>query len=39
VHSAYTTNWKLKSANPDIYVQSLSELTAHFGAAETSSES
>ncbi len=30
VRSAYPTNWKLRSSNPDIYVQSLTELSEHF---------
>jgi phosphoglycolate phosphatase len=30
VRSAYPTNWKLKSAAPDIYVESLIELLEHF---------
>jgi HAD superfamily hydrolase (TIGR01662 family) len=30
VRSAYPTNWKLKSAGPDIYVESLVELSEHF---------
>lgn len=30
VRSAYPTNWKLKSAGPDIYVESLIELLEHF---------
>jgi pyrophosphatase PpaX len=30
VQSAYPTNWKLKSSGPDIYVQSLIELSEHF---------
>jgi len=30
VQSAYPTNWKLKSSGPDIYVQSLTELSEHF---------
>jgi HAD superfamily hydrolase (TIGR01662 family) len=30
VRSDYPTNWKLKSAGPDIYVESLSELSEHF---------
>lgn len=30
VRSAYPTNWKLKGAGPDIYVESLMELSEHF---------
>ncbi len=30
VQSAYPTNWKLRSASPDIYIQSLTELSDHF---------
>jgi HAD superfamily hydrolase (TIGR01662 family) len=30
VRSAYPTNWKLKSSSPDIYIQSLTELSKHF---------
>jgi HAD superfamily hydrolase (TIGR01662 family) len=30
VRSAYPTNWKLESSSPDIYIQSLTELSAHF---------
>ena len=30
VRSAYPTNWKLKSSNPDLYVESLIELSEHF---------
>lgn len=30
VRSGYPTNWKLKSAEPDIYVESLLELSEHF---------
>ncbi len=30
VRSAYPTNWKLKSSNPDIYIESLKELSDHF---------
>jgi pyrophosphatase PpaX len=30
VQSAYPTNWKLKSSSPDIYIQSLTELSKHF---------
>lgn len=30
VQSAYPTNWKLKSSSPDIYIQSLTELSEHF---------
>lgn len=30
VRSAYPTSWKVKSHNPDIYIESLSELSAHF---------
>ena len=30
VRSAYPTNWKLKSSSPDIYIQSLTELSEHF---------
>ena len=30
VRSAYPTNWKLKSSNPDIYVESVIELSEHF---------
>ena len=30
VRSAYPTNWKLERSNPDIFVQSLSELLQHF---------
>ena len=30
VQSAYPTNWKLKSSSPDIYIQSLAELSEHF---------
>jgi HAD superfamily hydrolase (TIGR01549 family) len=30
VRSAYPTSWKLKSQNPDIYIESLSELSKHF---------
>ena len=30
VRSAYPTNWKLERSNPDIFIQSLSELLRHF---------
>jgi HAD superfamily hydrolase (TIGR01509 family) len=30
VRSAYPTSWKLQSSNPDIYLESLSELARHF---------
>jgi HAD superfamily hydrolase (TIGR01662 family) len=30
VRSAYPTNWKLERSNPDIFIQSLSELLQHF---------
>ncbi len=30
VRSTYPTSWKLTSANPDIYIESLAELTSHF---------
>lgn len=30
VLSAYPTNWKLRSSSPDLYVQSLVELSEHF---------
>jgi HAD superfamily hydrolase (TIGR01509 family) len=30
VRSAYPTNWKLKSHNPDIFIESLAELLEHF---------
>ena len=30
VRSDYPTNWKLKSHNPDIFIESLSELLHHF---------
>jgi len=30
VRSAYPTNWKLKRSNPDIYVESVIELSEHF---------
>jgi HAD superfamily hydrolase (TIGR01662 family) len=30
VRSAYPTNWKLERSNPDIFIQSLSELLDHF---------
>jgi len=30
VRSTYPTSWRLQSANPDLYLESLSELTAHF---------
>ena len=30
VRSAYPTNWKLRSCSPDIYLESLSELSEHF---------
>jgi HAD superfamily hydrolase (TIGR01662 family) len=30
VRSAYPTNWKLKSSSPDIYVESIIELSEHF---------
>jgi HAD superfamily hydrolase (TIGR01662 family) len=30
VRSAYPTNWKLERSNPDILIQSLSELLRHF---------
>jgi HAD superfamily hydrolase (TIGR01509 family) len=30
VRSDYPTNWKLKSHNPDIFLESLSELLSHF---------
>jgi phosphoglycolate phosphatase-like HAD superfamily hydrolase len=30
VRSAYPTNWKLKGAGPDIYIESLTELLEHF---------
>ena len=31
VQSAYPTNWKLKGSSPDIYIQSLNELSDIFG--------
>ncbi len=30
VRSTYPTSWKLQTANPDIYLESLSELSQHF---------
>ncbi len=30
VRSAYPTSWRLRDANPDIYVESFSELAIHF---------
>jgi HAD superfamily hydrolase (TIGR01509 family) len=30
VRSAYPTSWKLESYNPDIYIQSITELSEHF---------
>lgn len=30
VRSAYPTNWKLRSSSPDIYLESLVELSEHF---------
>lgn len=30
VRSTYPTSWKLLSANPDIYLETLAELTAQF---------
>lgn len=30
VRSAYPTSWRLRDANPDIYLESFSELTIHF---------
>jgi len=30
VRSTYPTNWKLKSSSPDIYIQSLTELSELF---------
>jgi HAD superfamily hydrolase (TIGR01662 family) len=30
VRSAYPTSWKLKSSGPDLYVESLIELSEHF---------
>lgn len=30
VHSTYPTSWKLKSHSPDIYIESITELTNHF---------
>ncbi|MEP6742801.1 MAG: HAD family hydrolase [bacterium] len=30
VRSTYPTSWRLRTANPDIYVESLSELSEHF---------
>ena len=33
VRSAYPTNWKLKSSGPDIYVESLIELSEYFKPA------
>ncbi|MGH9967120.1 MAG: HAD family hydrolase [Pyrinomonadaceae bacterium] len=30
LRSTYPTSWKLRSANPDIYLESFAELTAHF---------
>jgi len=30
VRSDYPTSWKLKSHNPDIFIESLSELLRHF---------
>jgi HAD superfamily hydrolase (TIGR01549 family) len=30
VRSTYPTSWRLRDANPDIYVESFSELTIHF---------
>jgi HAD superfamily hydrolase (TIGR01662 family) len=35
VRSYYPTNWKLKAANPDIYLHSLTELSEHFGPLES----
>ncbi|MFN2511871.1 MAG: HAD family hydrolase, partial [Pyrinomonadaceae bacterium] len=30
VRSTYPTNWRLRDANPDIYLESFSELSIHF---------
>ena len=30
VRSAYPTSWKLLSANSDLYIETLAELTTHF---------
>ena len=30
VRSTYPTSWKLRDANPDIYLESFSDLTTHF---------
>ncbi len=30
VRSTYPTSWKLKQQNPDIYIESLAELSSHF---------
>ncbi|HKZ81340.1 MAG TPA: HAD-IA family hydrolase [Pyrinomonadaceae bacterium] len=30
VRSTYPTSWRLQGANPDLYLESISELTAHF---------
>ncbi len=30
VRSTYPTSWRLRDANPDIYLESFSELTIHF---------
>jgi phosphoglycolate phosphatase-like HAD superfamily hydrolase len=30
VRSTYPTSWRLREANPDIYLESFSELTVHF---------
>jgi phosphoglycolate phosphatase-like HAD superfamily hydrolase len=30
VRSAYPTSWKLESIGPDVYVESLTELSVHF---------
>jgi phosphoglycolate phosphatase-like HAD superfamily hydrolase len=32
VRSGYPTNWRLASANPDIYLESLTELSSLFSA-------
>jgi HAD superfamily hydrolase (TIGR01509 family) len=32
VRSSYPTSWKLQSANPDIYLESVSQLLSHFTA-------
>ena len=30
VRSTYPTSWRLRDAHPDIYLESISELTTHF---------